>query len=187
MSVLNLASEPILSSVCTEKNGSVERHVYKMALTQESVKLFWEKARKFDTLFTQEIRNDFRLFLSVFLDEMPDGTIEGRGLLWRIDDYVGIFYLTQIDPCNDAQVHVTFFDGRIKGRENLAIDMLRFAFKTYGFRRLSAVVPMYAATASHSFIRRIGFKIEGRKRLSCGFKSSWYDTVQYGILASEVK
>lgn len=186
MSALNLVSEPVVSSVCTEKNGSIERHVYKMALTQESVKLFWEKARKFDTLFTQEIKNDFRLFLSVFLDE-NDGVIEGRGLLWRIDDYVGIFYLTDISPENDAQVHVTFFDGRIKGRENLAIDMLRFAFKVYQFRRLSAVVPMYAATASHSFIRRIGFKIEGRKRLSCGFKGSWYDTVQYGILASEVK
>lgn len=186
MPALNLVSDPIVTCMCNEKSGNVERHVYKMSLTQESVKLFWERAKKFDTLFTQEIRNDFQAFLSVFLDE-HDGVIEGRGLLWRVDDYVGIFYLTEIEPESDAQVHVTFFDGRIKGRENLAIEMLRYAFKQYNFRRLSAVVPMYAAVASHSFIRRIGFKIEGRKRLSCNYKGSWYDTVQYGILANEVK
>jgi RimJ/RimL family protein N-acetyltransferase len=178
---------PVVSAFCAEPKLTVQRHVYKMALTPDALRTFWDKARKFPTLFTEEIKDDFKLFLGVFLTQHQDGTIEGKGLLWRIDDYTGIFYLTDIDAGSDAEVHVTFFDGRIRGRDALAIEMIRYVMKKYEFRRLTAKVPMYAVPAAHSFIRRIGFKVEGRKRQSCFFKNQWYDTVLYGILADEVK
>lgn len=187
MSVANLTVEPVVSVICPEKRGAIERNVFPMRLDQQSLQTFWTKARKFPTLFSKEINDDFTKFLSLFLEQLPDGNVEPKGLLWRIDDFVGVFYLTDIDlVALDAKCHFTFFDGRINGRVDLAKAMLKYAMEKYHFRRLSAEVPMYALPSAHSFVRWTGFKVEGRKRLASLYKNHWYDTVLYGVLNNEV-
>lgn len=175
---------PILSVECHEPKGVVTRHVYPMKLTRENLAVFWERARKYPTLFTQEIKDDFNKFLNVFVGE-ENGVLTARGLLWVIDDFVGVFYATDIQPGSDAVVHFTFFDGRIHGRDILAKRMLSYVFHYYGFRRLTAHVPMFVVPATLHFVERIGFKKEGRKRKSSYYNGEWFDTIHFGILADE--
>lgn len=187
MSQASLSVNPVVSVVCPEKAGPIERHVYPMTLDRDSLLKFWMNARKFPTLFSKEINDDFQKFCSLFLEEVTPGKIESKGLLWRVDDFVGVFYLTNIDFNNaDALAHFTFFDGRIKGRVDLARAMLKYAMKKYEFRRISAELPMFALPSAHKFIEWTGFKVEGTKRLSSYYKNRWYDTVQYGVLNTEV-
>jgi RimJ/RimL family protein N-acetyltransferase len=177
---------PILSVECDEVKSVVTRNVYPMKLTRENLLKFWEKARKYPTLFTKEIKGDFDKFLDVFIGE-EDGVIVSRGLLWVVDDFVGVFYATDIKPEQDALVHFTFFDGRVKGRAPLAQAMLRYVFYHYQFRRLTAHVPLFVVPAAVNFVQQVGFKKEGRKRKSSYYNGEWYDTIHFGILREEVE
>lgn len=178
----NLSDSPILRVKCEEKQGVVERSIYPIALTRENLGTFWEKARVYPNLFSEELKDDFQTFLGIFLEQNGD-SITARGLLWRIDNFVGVFYLTDIYPERDAICHFTFFDGRIHGRVKLAQAMLSYVFNKYKFRRLSAQVPMFVASSTLEFIQRVGFTLEGRKRSSTPYKGQWYDTKLFGILS----
>ena len=182
---LNDNDAPILCVTCDEKQGPVKRCVYPFQLSRDNLLLFWERARVYPTLFTEEIKNDFQRFLSIFLAQEGD-RVNAKGLMWKVDNFTGVFYLTDIYPERDAVCHFTFFDGRIHGRDALAKAMLSYVFNKYKFRRLSAEVPMFVVPAAISFVQRVGFKREGRKRNSTPFNGEWYDTLQFGILSHEV-
>lgn len=178
---------PILSVRCDEPKGAVERHVFPLELTRENLDIFWAKARVYPTLFSAEIKEDFSKFLNVFLADDGYGKLSSRGLLWKVDDFVGVFYLTDIIPENDALAHFTFFDGRLRGRDEIVRDMIKYIFNRYKFRRLSAQVPLFAVPATQFFTEKIvGFKREGRKRQSSSYNGTWFDTMHYGLLAEEV-
>ncbi len=181
---LSRAVEPVVTIICDEPDGAVERCVYPMQLSIENLKRFWELSRKYKTLFSHETRDDFTKFANLLLKVGPNG-IEPTGLFWVVDDFVGVFYLTDITPGVDAKVHYTFLDGRHRGRVELAQAMLRFAFEKYNFRRLSAEVPLYATESAFHLMRLVGFKKEGRKRRSSFFDEKWFDVTLYGILKEE--
>lgn len=176
---------PVISVECDEPQGKVVRSVYPMVLDRENLLQFWEKSKKYPTLFATEIKNDFSKFVNLFVADTKEG-LRAKGLLWRVDDFVGVFYMTDIEPEVDAMVHFTFFDGRIRGRDKLAREMLKWAFNKYKFQRLSVKVPLYVVPAAIHFVERIGFKKEGRIRRSALFNNNWFDTVHYGILEEEL-
>lgn len=176
---------PVVSAVCDEPSGKVLREVRPMSLALPNLKRMWELSRQFNTLFNEETRGDFRKFLEVFLHQLPSGAIEPNGLFWVIDDFVGMFYMTQIVPDVDANVHYTFFDRRHKGRVQLVREMLKYAFLHYNFQRLSVEIPYYALHGVMPFVEAVGFKSEGRKRSAAFYKGEWYDINLFGILRQE--
>lgn len=183
--MIALASEPVVSVICDEPEGSIERHVYPMALTPENIKTFWDKASQHRVLFTDEINGDFGRFCEVFIGQRDDGKPFSRGLFWRIDDFIGMYYMTEIS-LYDAIVHFTFFDGRYRGRAKLTKEMLSYGFNRYGFRRLSTEIPLYAPRFTFGFVNKLGFKSEGRKRKAVEYKGEWFDIALFGILREEV-
>lgn len=172
--------------LCHEKHGDFVRRVKQMELTPINLKIFWEKARQFDTLFTEEVNGDFKKFLEVFLHQTPNGGVEANGLFWVVDDFVGVLYLTDIIAGVDAMAHFTFFDRGLNGREELVKEMIEFVFRRYKFHRLSATVALYANPVTYKFVERLGFKWEGRKRSCRLYKGKWYDANMYGLLRDEV-
>lgn len=176
----------ILFSVkCYEPEGEIVRNVRALPLSVENLKLFWDKARVFKTLFAEEINDDFDKFVAVFLEQSGD-RIDARGLFWVVDDFVGIFYLTKIDFGHDAMVHYTFLDRRHRGRIPLVRAMIKYVFDTYEFVRLSAAVPKYASEHSVIFIKkRLGFREEGLKRKGAKFAGQFFDVSQFGLLRDE--
>lgn len=181
----DLMIEPVVEAPCKEHNDEepITRFVYPMPLSIDNLKEVWERSKEHTTLFSQEVRADFNKFISLFVKEGRNG-IEATGLFWVVDDFVGVFYMTEIMD-HDALVHYSFFDGRFKGRAELARRMLKFAFEKFNFVRLTAVVPVYAPPAL-TFARLVGFSEEGRKRKAILYKDSWHDLILFGVLREEV-
>lgn len=178
--------EPILSVVCNEPDGAITRHVRFMTLEPANLKTFWEKSRQFRTLFSREVGQDFKLFLELFLRQDSKGNVESNGLFWVVDDFVGLFYMTDIRPGVDAIVHYTFFDRRHRGRKDLVRAMIKHVFERYQFRRLSVEVAMYATPSVFNFVESVGFKNEGRKRKAVRYDNDWFDLKLFGILREDV-
>lgn len=178
-------SEDILQVTCDEPSGKITHTVRRLILTPQNLHTFWTKARQFKTLFNQEVRDDFKKFLEVFLRDGPNG-VETNGLFWVVDDFMGLLYITDIVPECDALAEYTFFDRRTRGREPLVRAMLKYVFDKYNFNRLTVEVGVYAHPATMKFIESVGFKNEGRKRRATLFDNKWFDVLIYGILKEEL-
>jgi RimJ/RimL family protein N-acetyltransferase len=187
---------PIFSVECHEPEGPIKRTVYPMALNPQNIKTFWNKARGFKHLFGRELRDNFHEFASTLVSGENEDDLKANGLFWRIDDFVGIFYMTDIEPNVDAKVHYTFFDRRHRGRIDLVKTMIRYVFMKYGFHRLTAEIPLFATKIYSvdepsinqgvlSFVQNVGFKPEGRKREAVKFDNDWFDVQHFGILKQE--
>lgn len=177
--------EPILTAVCHENRGTVERCVYALDLTPENLRLFWEKAKQFNYLFDQEVRGDFKKFCALLLSN-GEGGVQPNGLFWVVDDFVGIFYMTRIRPGLDAEVHYTFFDRIQNGRVTLTREMLKYGFQKYAFRRLSVEIPLFASEHTFHFVGALGFRPEGKRRKGIWHNDAWFDVKLYGILREEL-
>jgi len=180
-----ITTEPSLTWVCDEPEGPIERAVYPMPLSPENLKLFWEKSKNFKYIFDNAVGGDFKKFCELFLYNGPNGELCSNGLFWIVDDFVGIYYMTRIVPGLDAEVHYTFFDRRHRGRLGITLEMLRYAFMKYKFRRLSVEIPLFATKYSFEFITQLGFKKEGRKRKAIWHNDDWFDVAIFGMLKEE--
>jgi len=180
----------VLSVLCEEPEGDIVRHVRPMELSIENMKKFWDLAKDYKTLFTEEIRGDFGKFVNQMMKQTDSGSLEATGLYWVVDDFVGVFYMTDItmqgDQLLDALVHYTFLDGRHRGRLNLVKELLKFAFTKYGYIRLTTRVALYATRHTFIFVEKIGFKKEGRIRRAVLKEGEYFDVNSYGILKEEV-
>jgi RimJ/RimL family protein N-acetyltransferase len=170
--------------VCKEPEGPVEREVWPFVFNRENIFKLYKAASQFPVLFDGAV-GTMENFLSRFLVENLSGDIEPAGLIWVIDDFVGIVYMNNIS-LEEADVHYSFFDRRHKGRETLVSAMLKYAFNKYRFTRLNAQIPAYAGLGPRIFAERCGFRLEGRKRKAVWYKGEKFDVYLYGILAEEV-
>lgn len=179
----------VLSAMCNEPEGAIERHVYRMLLTPNNFYKMWEKSKEYRTLFTDEINGDFKKYAEAFISQDPDDPdkFTAHGLFWVIDDFVGVYYLTHIHT-KEATAHFTFFDRRMNGREELTKTMIKYVFDRYGFERLNVEIPAYAQRTTIVFVEKgIGAVFEGRKRKAALYKDAKFDVLQYGILREEAE
>lgn len=176
--------DAILTVTCREHKGVHERSVYPLIFTGESLKRFWEESNKFPVLFGHN---------NVTLEEFQErfftaneGQVWPRGLHWIIDDWVGMFYLTDIYE-TEADAHFTFFDKKLEGREELTRKIIEHVFKEFfTFQRLNVSIPCYVNSKVFKFVRDVGFRAEGRKRNCALYKGKWFDSIQFGLLRGEL-
>jgi RimJ/RimL family protein N-acetyltransferase len=140
--------------------------------------------REFDVLFNDEVRQDLDSFIGIFLSGDGGNGVQANGLIWEVDD-VGIIFITHITTAS-AQAHFSFWDRRIKGRESLIRQMLKWGFERFGFHRITCEVPLYAAAWLSRSVEKVGFKKEGRMREAVRYKGQWFDVNLYSILSHEV-
>jgi RimJ/RimL family protein N-acetyltransferase len=174
----------ILSVACEEPKGTVIRSVNILPITIENLKRFYDVASKFTILFGKPLTG-IDDFISRFVYFDKEGTPDLYGPIWVIDDFVGVFTLTDMTP-SDAIAHFTFLDRRFKGRLNLTKEMIKYVFETYGFNRLTVQVPLYVGNTTVKFVNELGFGYEGKKRKAALYKGNWFDVRCYGILKEEV-
>lgn len=177
-------TQAVFSAECYEPKGVVVRSVYPMPLTAKNLGEFWNRSKDYRTLFDTEVSGDFKKFCEMFIS-MDEGSehVWANGLFWRIDDFVGVFYMTHIQS-TDAQIHYSFFDRRHHGRQSLTRAMIKHVFDKYKFRRLSAEIP-YFANGTHGFVQEVGLVPEGRKRKAACLDNEWFDVKLFGILREE--
>jgi len=176
----------VLSVECDEPSGKITRHIRPLRMTQENLYILYNKFKQFKTIIGKEFSGDFKQFCTLFLTQNKDGSIDSNGIFWIIDDFVGIFYITDIEPGIDCRVHYSFFDRRHKGRVNLINQMTTYIFNTFGFQRITAKIPLYAKPSVLHFTEaRLGYTKEGRMRQAERFDGKWFDVNIYGLLREE--
>lgn len=175
-------------TVCIEpKVGPVTHRVYNVVFTPDNLSLMWEKARKFRTLMGIEIPT-YEHFLNFFVN-IKDDKFEAKGLLCKVDDFVGAFWMTDINyqtPPFSASVHYTFFDGRQRGRALLCREGLKYIFETYDFARLWTQAPLFSP-ATIKFVEDIGFRKQSRIKNHQLYKGKLFDTNVYSITPKELE
>jgi hypothetical protein len=177
--------DPDLVIECREPEGTFNRAVTPVAISTQKLRYFYDKLKEFDVVFNDHVPNSPGGFASIFVSVDPDDlTVSANGLLWEVDD-VGILYLTQIIPGLSAVAHFSFWDRRLRGRENLIREMLKLGFLKYGFQRIETRVALYA-TPMLGGVERIGFVKEGRARKAVQRNGEWYDVNLYAVLREEV-
>lgn len=182
----------MLSSECSIEANCVlefERwRVVEMQLTPEKLKWLWEEMNRYRTLFSDLTRGDVSNFYdlitspnSLWLEIYED--LAPVSLQHKM---IGIAYWTGMQNLMDADAHLIFFDRKPAEKADLCREIIRWFFKhNPEFHRMSATLPhIYHATIR--LAKKIGFKIEGRRRQSQLMGGRRIDEVMLGLLASEV-
>lgn len=143
----------------------------------------WDKLKGFDTLFNDFVKDDYAAFVNHFVMQV-NGEPVPTGLLWDVDD-VGIFLLHDIIPHQSATAHFVFWDKRFRGREELCVGMLNYAFESYKFQRIQVEVPLYAYHTLDA-VENIGFVLEGRQRRAVLYHDKWFDINLYSVLPKDL-
>lgn len=174
--------EPIFVVACNEPDGVIERSVYPFTLTDEAAVKFYNQAKKFPKIFNKIPTDTIDGFLDSFFKWDPiRHEASAEGLFWVVDDFVGVFSLTNIYHPDDALMHFTFFDQRIRGRGPLVKRMIKYVFDTYCFHRLSAEIPATASKVVFKFLNKdVGLAIEGRKHKAIEYNNDRADLILYG-------
>lgn len=143
--------------------------------------LFIESS-KHEVLFSDETNGDLGAFIDIFLNPRA---------VWleviREEDNmnVGAMYLTDVTLGYDALGHFTFWDGIARGREELVLKGMKWAFDRYRLERMTSEIPAYQSGVIR-FARRLGFIEEGRRRHGVRRKGDWVDQIVFGILREEL-
>ena len=142
----------------------------------------YKEAAKHDVLFADEMQGDVEHFVTLFMNP--------RSIWLEIADEegnpVGTLYATDVIPGYDADVHVTFWDSKASGREDLVRDTLRWLFEKWDLSRVTAEIPGYQR-GTIRFTSRCGFVREGEKRRADKYKGRWFGTVIMGFTRDDLE
>lgn len=154
--------------------------VHEMILTPEKIKWLWDEVQKYPTLFSDLTRGDVEAFTS--------NVLSGNSFWVEVYDpekLVGIMYLKDLDMVVDANVHIMFFDRKLREKSALCRHMIRWMFDKFRLHRVSTQMPsIYHATVH--LTRLIGFKHEGTTREMLLIGGKWVDVLHFGLLATEM-
>lgn len=183
--------EPILSVVCNEPSGPIERHVTKFVFSEENIKKFYEQSQKFPKIFGRTTAATIEEFLDMFFFLDKDGFWQTNNLFYIVDDFVGVLSLTNIYHPHDALMHFTFYDRRLKGRNELLREMIKYVIREYEFNRLSCEIPTYAPkTVLHFVSEHLGLVLEGKRRKSVPSlkdPEELMDVLLYGVTKGDIE
>lgn len=170
----------LFSCVCNEPNGPIERTVKLVEFSPDNLTRLYKEVSKFKTFLGYEVR-DMQDMTNIFFSS----DLQPKGLCLIVDDFVGLFWLTDINGLFEASVHYTFFDRRHKGRIELCKKALEYAFNTFGFQRLTTTVPETHKWVG-DFVKSLGFVCTGRHRKNRIVNGGQrIDTILYDLLAEE--
>lgn len=144
--------------------------------TEKDLAEVWEKFNQFPILFDDDYRGNFNAFVADFFDK--------KTIVIKTGDY-GLAIIKDVIPYRSADIHLTFWDRRFKGRWEECRQTLKWLFHKFGLVRATAVIPEIAY-ATHTFVKSLGFKEEGRLRKGFLYNGRYLDLCIFGILKEDV-
>lgn len=134
----------ILSHVCIERDGEVRRVVVEMP---RKISLWLDIVEKMETVPNFLQKNSYEN-TRAFLDD--------RNRFFLIDN-VGIAAAIPQRWFETAHVHITFWDRKLRGREELCRRLVEYVIETMELDHAITVIPR-KSEAVLAFAKRIGFK-----------------------------
>jgi len=148
-----------------------------LVLTEQKIQYLWEQISKFPQVFDDFSKGNYREFASqffnrtnVFIDIGPD---------------LGLAAGFNVRPGLDAVLHLVMFDRRLRGREVLFKDIMRYYFRVFNLRRMTAAIAADCVPGI-KLIERLGFKHEGTMRHAVLRDGRYHDWKFYGMLREEL-
>lgn len=153
----------------------IERHARPMILASEDIVRLWFRLSKFPIMFASPKETNFKNFVNMINDEYS--------ILIEFDN-IGMCMVTDIVPGVEARFHISFWDSRLKGREALVRELVKWIMDVLGVRRV--VAPVRAdARAMRAFMERVGLYLEGVLKNWVEKDDKFYDLYLYGVTESE--
>lgn len=152
-------------------------------MTADKIGELWNEFKKHDVLFLDEIKGDPEAFIDIMLNPR---SVWLEVFSVEVDKPIGVISLSKIIPGFDAEGHFVFWDGKGRGRENLAKQVAIWLYYRYKLHRMTAMVPLNQK-GTIRFTERLGFKREGVKRAGTLRHGKWIDLGIFGLLRSELE
>ena len=168
---------PVLfTAECKQGDEYVTISAQPMILGSRDILELWNRLSKFQVLFASPEESNFPNFLSMLQDE--------HSILINFDGK-GMALVSDIIPTVQASVQISFWDSRLKGREPLIRELVRWIFDTLRVRRVA--MPIRAdARAMRAFMERVGLYFEGALKNWVKSQNKTYDLHLYGVVREEV-
>lgn len=167
------------------RDKNVTHRVQPMILSLDNIERIWKVGKQYRTIFGQDYGDDFWKFVSFFVTLNDNEPAKANGLFWLVDDFAGMFYMTNIDPTVDAMVHFAFYKPMGACKTPLIRLALKYCFDKYQFHRISTEAPLFAAKHTFKQIEELGFVWEGRRRAARYFDGKYFHVNYYGLLREE--
>ena len=131
---------------CAEKLGTVTRYYREVDRTPKNILEIVDKVVRVPNFLFKQLELTYSELLNY------------ENALYQIDDAGIVFFKPR--PPFTAEVHITFWDGRLRGREEICREIGRDFLIQRGIRegRFVTAVP-HDRKAVIAFARRIGFKV----------------------------
>ncbi len=152
-------------------------------LTPQKIQELWIEYSKHDTLFSDYTLGRVEPFLDILL--APNAIVVE---VYSIDEEtpIGSMMLTRILVDFDALAHFTLWNGRVRGKEPLFLEMMRMMMDEFRLHRISVEATGFSKGLLR-MIERLGFSHEGTRREGSIHRDTWVDLEMYGILRSELQ
>lgn len=136
----------------------------------------WQRLQAFPQVFDDFGRGDFKGLLAKLSRR--------DNLFFDIGPGLGLACAFAVRPGLDAVIHLVMFDRKLRGREGVFLDILRWGFERLQLRRCTAMLPADARTG-RKLLERLGFVQEGLMREAMLREGKLVDLEIYGMLREE--
>ena len=162
--------DTLFTAECSEGDETIVRSARPMILDSEEVVRLWFRLSKFPVMFASPQEANFKNFVKMLQDEYS--------VLIAFDD-IGMALVSDIVPGVEARFHISFWDSKLKGREQLIRELVKWIFDVLLVRRVAS--PIRAdAKAMRAFMKRVGLYFEGSLKNWVEKDDKLYDLHLYG-------
>lgn len=151
-----------------------------LVMTREVVQWIWAEANKHKSMFSTLTVGNVDNFYALLVD--PNSV--WFEVLSESEERIGIIYFMDMHRVIDCTAHVAFFDLMPLEKAQLCKQVARWMFTNFPLARITAELP-HPHHRAISLAKRIGFKIEGRRRNAILLTEKLADEVILGLTREE--
>ncbi len=151
--------------------------IHFLELTPEKIANLWFAFQKANGIFDDISKGDITTFIS---------HLTRKDAVWfELDDEMGVLYATEIIVGLSANVHIAFWDHKLRERHSLIIECLAWLVNACSLEKVNASLPDFTRVA-RKHVKELGFQEEGIIRRFSRSNGQLYDLHIYGIFKEDV-
>lgn len=146
-----------------------------MGLTHAKVEALW------DIVLKHNLADNFKDSYDVFCKSLFDP----RTVILEFPPMRAVYYMTNITPQGNADVHAIVLDRKLLGQRELYLKMIQKMMMDFNLVRVTAMIPDWNTIAQNGAVK-LGFKLEGVLRNWGRTNNKPNDVLLFGLLREEL-
>lgn len=155
---------------------NITEDVKLLELTPDKAAELWTHFNSIKGLFDDFRKDDYQAFLSGLFNKQS---------VWleRVDGN-GVLYLTDVIQGLSATGHFVYWDRKLRGTELMTLKCLVALMQIIPLQKINCFIPAHAKALTY-YVKKLGFKSEGKIRKWSIMNGRTFDILVYGITTSE--